>query len=55
VLANDKKGVEVAPFKKSDYNLFPKETRGSKKMVEYLRKLIDENFAKVLKSAREAF
>jgi hypothetical protein len=52
---DDKKGVEVAPFKKSDYNLFPKETRGSKKMVEYLRKLIDENFAKVLKNAREAF
>lgn len=52
---DDKKGVEVSPFKKTDYNLFPKEIRGSKKMVEYLKKLIDENFAKVLKGAREAF
>jgi len=52
---DDKKGVEVAPFKPADYNLFPKESRGSKKMVGHLRKLVDENFAKVLKSAREAF
>lgn len=52
---DDAKGVEVAPFKPADYNLFPKEMRGSKKAVGYLRKLVDENFAKVLKSARDAF
>ena len=52
---DDKKKVEVTPFKKSDYNLFPKEMKGSRKMVEYLGTLVKENFAKVLKNAREAF
>lgn len=47
------KGIQIVPFKESDYKLFP--TRGSKKMVSQLRKIIEDNFAKVLKMAREAF
>lgn len=50
----DDKGIKVVPFKASDYNLFPKEMRGSKKMVPQLRKTVEDNFAKVLKKAREA-
>ena len=51
----DKNGVEIAPFKPADYDLFPKDMRGSKKMVGELKKIVEENFAKVLKGAREAF
>jgi hypothetical protein len=49
------KGIQVVSFRPQDYKLFPKEILGSKKMVEYFPKLVDENFAKVLKSAREVF
>lgn len=51
----DKKGVEVVPFTDTDYKLFPAEMRGSKKMVPHTKKLIADNFAKVLKGARNAF
>jgi len=50
-----KTNIEVRPFLKTDYNLFPKEIVGSKKMVSGLKKVIENNFAKVLKAARNAF
>lgn len=50
-----KTGVKVEPFKKTDYKILPEGARGSKKSVDELRKIIENNFAKLLKNAREAF
>jgi hypothetical protein len=52
---DEKKGIEIAPFKPTDYKMFPSEMVGSKKMVGYLNTLVEKKFARVLKGAREAF
>ncbi len=52
---DDKSGIEVKPFAKTNYDLFPTEMQGSKKMVAELKKVIANNFAKVLKAARDSF
>lgn len=50
-----KSGIEVKPFAKTDYKLFPGDMVGSKKMVAGLKNIIKDNFATVLKAARTAF
>jgi hypothetical protein len=52
---DEKKGVEIVPFKPTDYKFFPEDTIGSKKMVSYLGNLMKENFQKVFRRAKQAF
>jgi hypothetical protein len=49
------KGIEVVPFKKSDYNILPQEVVGSKKAPAALQTAIKERFPEILKKARAAF
>jgi hypothetical protein len=52
---DEKKGIQIVPFKQNDYKLFPEEAIGSKKMVSYLGNLMKDNFQKVLNRVKHAF
>lgn len=52
---DEKKGIQIVPFSNNDYNLFPEEILGSKKMVSHLAELMKNNFVKVLKRVKSAF
>jgi len=52
---DEKKRVDVVPFKPIDYKFFPEESQDSKKMVSYLGTLVKENFQKVFRRAKQAF
>jgi hypothetical protein len=48
-------GIEVVSFKKTDYNILPKQMLGSKKIVGKVAELKEKNFKKILGKARSAF
>jgi hypothetical protein len=48
-------GIEVVSFKKTDYNILPKQLLGSKKIISKINEIKEKNFKKILGKARSAF
>lgn len=47
------KGIKVKSFEDSDYDILPKDSIGSKKIVKQLKEIMEEKFQLLLKTARK--